>query len=151
MRKFSFGFAALAMVAGTACIALAAPHQAVVAGTMNAAQAGMTFKFNAIGGGIQKGTVTLVSMGEKTKVTIALTGEPVGAVEPSHVHKGDCAHPGAVIYPLTDVVAGSSVTVVNAPISKIAVAGDSVNVHKSAAQLNLYMSCANLGNPPSSM
>ncbi|HME80912.1 MAG TPA: hypothetical protein VKF82_02435 [Candidatus Eremiobacteraceae bacterium] len=150
MRKFSFGLAAIAMVAGTACVALAANPPPVEGGNMMAPAKGqLVFKFNPIGGGTQKGTVTLVPMGEKTKVTISLTGEPEGAIEPSHFHKGNCAHPGAVTYPLTDVVAGSSVTVVNAPISKLAIAGDSVNVHKSAAQLNVYMACADLGNPPS--
>jgi hypothetical protein len=110
-----------------------------------------TFKIGAANNGIcsgpvrQCGTITFTPSGEKTRVVISITGEPAGAIEPSHIHKGVCGHPGSVIYPLTDVVAGHSTTVVNAPISKVVVAGDSVNIHKSAAQLNQYMACGNLG------
>jgi len=99
----------------------------------------------------QHGTITLTPQGQNTLVVINITGEPEGAVEPSHIHKGNCAHPGAVIWPLTDVVAGHSKTVVKAPIDKVNVLGDSVNIHKSAAQLNVYMACGNVGTSMGSM
>jgi hypothetical protein len=92
----------------------------------------------------QCGTITLTAAGGKTQVVIEIKNEPAGAIEPSHIHKGACGHPGAVVWPLTDVVAGHSTTVVNAPISKVDVAGDSVNIHQSAAQLNKYTACGNL-------
>jgi hypothetical protein len=92
----------------------------------------------------QCGTITLTPEGDKTRVVINIKNEPVGAIEPSHTHKGVCGHPGSVVWPLTDVVAGHSSTLVNAPIDKVAVAGDSVNIHMSKKQLNKYMACGNL-------
>ncbi len=112
-----------------------------------------TYKIGAPSNGIcptppgphrQCGTITLTAAGGKTKVVIEIKNEPAGAIEPSHIHKGVCGHAGAVVWPLTDVVAGHSITVVGAPISKIDVTGDSVNIHQSAAQLNKYMACGNL-------
>ncbi|MBV8282836.1 MAG: hypothetical protein JO347_12360 [Candidatus Eremiobacteraeota bacterium] len=145
MRKFSLGFAALAIVAVTASVALADDMMS---------SKGNTFPFNPMSQSGQKGTVTVMSVAPSacqkttpsatacTKVVIALTGEPEGAVQPAHIHKGDCAHPGAVIIPLTDVVGGASVTLVPKPISDVLITGDSVNTHKSASQLNIYMACA---------
>src|SRR5215470_7183110 len=99
----------------------------------------------------QHGTITLTPQGQNTLVVINIVGEPEGAIEPSHIHKGNCTHPGTVIWPLTDVVAGHSKTVVKAPIDKVNVMGDSVNIHKSAAQLNVYMACGNVGTSMGSM
>jgi hypothetical protein len=151
MRKFSYGLVALVMVAALASIALAAPSgsSSMMEGNNPKGQPSVyQVKQLGVGKG-QNGTVALTPMGEKTKVVIEITNEPAGAIEPSHVHVGNCAHPGKVIYPLTDVVAGHSTTIVDAPISKIAVAGNSVNIHKSAAELNLFLSCANLTAPKS--
>jgi hypothetical protein len=154
MRKFSYGLVALMMVAALASIALAGTtgngSTSSMEGGGNMKNQPSVYKVKQLGVGKgQNGTVSLQAMGEKTKVVIEITNEPAGAIEPSHVHVGNCAHPGKVIYPLTDVVAGHSTTIVDAPISKIAITGNSVNIHKSAAQLNLYLSCADLGPPNS--
>ena len=144
MRKFSYGLVAFAVIAASTAIALAGPNPPM---SEHGPKTGDWFKFNPMNRSAQQGTVTMVAVGNTTRVTIALTNEPIGAIEPAHVHVGNCAHPGGVIYPLTNVIAGHSVTVVNAPLSKVQVTGNSVNVHKSAAQLNLYMACANLTSP----
>ncbi|MBV8222895.1 MAG: hypothetical protein JO293_06000 [Candidatus Eremiobacteraeota bacterium] len=145
MRKLSLGLAALAIVAVAASVALADNMMS---------SKGNTYPFNPLNQSGEKGTVTVTSVAPGacqkttpaatacTKVVIALTGEPDGAVQPTHIHKGDCAHPGAVIIPLTDVVGGASVTLVPKAIGDVLIPGDSVNTHKSAAQLNLYMACA---------
>jgi hypothetical protein len=149
MRRVSSFVALIAVAAASAGIAIAGSTQPSPGSPMMATV--QTFKIGAANNGIcsgpvrQCGTITFTPSGEKTRVVISITGEPAGAIEPSHIHKGVCGHPGSVIYPLTDVVAGHSTTVVNAPISKVVVAGDSVNIHKSAAQLNQYMACGNLG------
>jgi hypothetical protein len=145
MRKFSYGLLAVAVIAASTAIALAGPNPPM--SENGPKEVGTSFKFNPMNKSAQQGTVTMAAVGNKTRVTIAITNEPNGAIEPAHVHVGNCAHPGAVIYPLTDVVAGHSVTLVPAPLSKVQVTGNSVNVHKSAAQLNLYMACANLTSP----
>jgi hypothetical protein len=160
MRKLSLGLAALAIVAVTAYVALAQPTSSP--STMMASPNSMSnskpcmngsmaivgcSQFNPMNASGQQGTVIMTAQGDKTKVVINLTGALEGAIEPAHVHKGNCQHPGDVIYPLTDVVAGHSTTIVNAPIAQVSMTGDSVNVHKSKAQLNLYVACADLLSP----
>lgn len=142
MRTFSYSLVALALVGATTCIALAGPNPPnSEAGPKTNAS---VYTFNPTGASGQKGTVTMSAVGDKTRVTINITGVPNGAIEPAHVHQDNCTHPGKVLYPLTNVVAGHSVTLVDAPFSKVAVTGNSVNVHKSAAHLNVYMGCANI-------
>ena len=153
MRKLVLGLAALAIVAVTAYVAFAdTMSNSNMTSNSEPCMNGSTaipncFQFNPMHASGQQGTVVMTPMGNKTKVVINLTGAPEGAIEPAHVHKGNCAHPGAVIIPLTDVVAGHSTTVVNKPIAQVSMTGDSINVHKSAAQLNLYVACADLLSP----
>jgi len=129
MSRTFLSSAAAAAVIATAGIALAA---------------GSVYKLNALGGSGQHGTVTLIAgPSDTTEVAIKLTGEPAGAVEPAHIHTGTCRTPGAVMYPLIDVVSGKSVTMVSAPIRTFK-AGASVNVHQSAAKRNIYVSCGNI-------
>lgn len=143
MRRSSTFIALLAVAVACAGIAVAWASPMAAPGSK-------VYQIGAPSNGIcpgpvgQCGTITLTPESGKTLVVISIKNEPKGAIEPSHIHKGGCAHPGAVVWPLTDVVAGHSSTLVNAPIGKVAVAGDSVNIHKSAAQLNVYMACGNL-------
>jgi Cu/Zn superoxide dismutase len=143
MRKFSYGLAFVAMTVATVGIALAVdtPPNNTEGGKPAQSQ---VFKLNPTGQSGQSGTVTITSQGATTKVVIALTGEPDGAHQPTHIHVGDCAHPGAVKIPLTDIVAGHSTTVIAKPYSEVVVAGTSINTHKSLAEINVYKACANL-------
>jgi len=77
-------------------------------------------------------------------VIISLKNEAAPAVQPAHIHVGPCAHLGAVKYPLTDVVHGYSHTIVNAPIAALLNSHLAINVHKSASQLGVYVSCGNI-------
>ena len=142
MHKFSYGLAFVAMTVATVGIALAV-NTPPNTGSGKLAQS-QVFKFNPTGQSGQSGTVTITAQGATTKVVIALTGEPSGAHQPAHIHVGDCAHPGAVKIPLTDIVGGHSTTIIDKPYSQVVVAGTSVNTHKSAAELNVYKACANL-------
>jgi len=152
MRKLSFALFALAIAAATAGVAFAASS----GGSMSSmgSHSNNVFHFNPMTKGGQQGTVTITPVSAtKTKVVIALTGAPEGAIEPAHIHKGQCdlsdpGHFGPVVIPLTDVVAGHSMTIVNEPVSKVAVTGDSVNVHQSAARLNQVVACANVKSIP---
>jgi hypothetical protein len=133
MRKLLYGFAAFLIA--TASISAAGAS-------------GLTkvYSIRPIGASLQRGTVTFRAMGSQTRVTINITGEPAGSIEPAHIHAGHCKHPGAVKFPLTDVVRGRSITIVNAPISQATAAGMSVNLHKSAANLNIYVACGNISS-----
>ena len=132
MHKLSIGLAVLVAAAAMAGAALAYP-----ANTYAVKPTGM--------GAPQSGTITFAAQGsDSTKITLTLKGEPAHADQPAHIHVGNCKHPGGVKIPLTDVVGGSSVTVVKKPLSEVMVTGTSVNVHKSAKELNVYVACGDV-------
>ncbi|MFS8131176.1 MAG: CHRD domain-containing protein [Candidatus Dojkabacteria bacterium] len=92
----------------------------------------------------QTGTVVLTENGDSTKVSISLIN-PTSVSEPAHIHLGSCPTPGAVKYPLSNVINGSSVTTINVKFSDLKALGAlAVNVHKSAEQSTVYVSCGDL-------
>lgn len=94
--------------------------------------------------GDQQGTATLTAMGAQTMVSIAITpGEP-GVGQPVHIHEGMCPGVGAVAFPLTNIVDGTSTTVVDATLGALLSGNYSINVHKSQAEIALYTSCGNI-------
>lgn len=97
----------------------------------------------------QTGTVTLEPSDGKTKVTVALVGQPAGSSQPAHFHTGTCAKPGSVVYPLSAVVDGTSVTLVDASIAQMQAKSTVVNVHKSATESGTYIACAQWDLPTS--
>jgi hypothetical protein len=90
------------------------------------------------------GTATLTPMGSQTQVVIKVTGEPAGASEPDHIHVGSCPNVGAVKYPLANVVNGTSTTTVNVPLSTLTAGGYAINLHESAAKINVYIACGEI-------
>jgi hypothetical protein len=94
----------------------------------------------------ESGTVTLTADGEKTKVVIALEN-PAAVPQPAHIHKGSCddLDPNPA-YGLENVVDGESTTVVEAPLETLQGDAYAINVHKSAAKLDVYVACGNLGS-----
>jgi hypothetical protein len=133
MRKLLYGFAAL--VIATAMIAASASSNLT-----------KVYNIKHTGTSSQSGTITFQAMGSETKVIINITKELASADEPAHIHVGGCKNPGAVKFPLTNVVHGYSVTILNMPISEATVAGMSVNIHKSTQQLNIYVACGNISH-----
>jgi hypothetical protein len=142
MRRISSAFTAVAVIAAYSSIAFAANNPSAEKPTK---QTTATYPITALGGSGQHGTVTLKAIGaDKTEVTIAITGEPLSANEPAHIHTGACPTPGGVKWPLSNVVHGSSVSTVNAPLSEINQAGYAVNVHQSAANIANYKACGDI-------
>lgn len=93
----------------------------------------------------EAGTATIKEADGKVVVTLNVTGEPKGAIQPAHIHLGSCPNPGAVKYPLTNVVDGKSETTLNVTMDKLrSELPLAVNVHRSAAQAKVYVSCGNL-------
>lgn len=93
----------------------------------------------------QEGTATLKDVEGKTLVTIKLAGAPKGSSEPAHIHTGSCPEPGAVKYPLTNVVDGNSETTLDVSMKDLmANPALAINVHKSAAEIKTYVACGNL-------
>lgn len=95
----------------------------------------------------ESGTATLTDVNGKTGVVLALTGAPSGVTQPAHIHTGSCAAIGGVVYPLTFPVNGKSETTLNVTIDellkKLPLA---LNVHKSAAEANVYVACGDIMN-----
>jgi len=133
MRKLLYGLASFAIAATMVGSARAADN------------APQVFKINPTGNGAQQsGTITFETQGTGTKITVSLKGEPQDAIQPAHIHVGPCKHPGGVKIPLTSVVGGKSVTIVKVPIDQAAVAGTSVNVHKSKDEISVYVACGDI-------
>jgi hypothetical protein len=96
-------------------------------------------------GSRESGTATLNPDGDATRVVIELqngTSEP----QPAHIHPGSCADlDPKPKYGLANVVDGKSETTVDAPLSDLKAGAFAINVHKSAAEVQTYVSCGDLG------
>lgn len=92
----------------------------------------------------QDGTVKLEQVGDQVRVTISVAN-PMATPQPAHIHNGNCPNPGSVVYPLQNVVNGSSVTMLDTTLAQLAAMGDlAVNIHKSSTESSVYYSCGNL-------
>ena len=104
-----------------------------------------TVALSALNQSGENGTATLQEVNGKVVVTLNATGELAGASEPAHIHTGSCPNPGAVKYPLTNVVNGTSVTTLDVTLAQLkAMEPLAINVHKSVSQINWYVSCGDL-------
>lgn len=93
----------------------------------------------------ESGIATLVEVDGKVVVILTLTGAPEGVVQPAHIHVGSCPDVGAVKYPLTFPVNGRSETTLEVSLGQLRSEMPlSINVHKSAQEASVYVSCANL-------
>lgn len=93
----------------------------------------------------QSGTATLMPEGDATKVVILLSNAPAGVAQPAHIHLGQCdrldAAPKWKLEPVKD---GQSTTVVPASLEAILKDKAAINVHKSAEEIQVYVSCGNI-------
>jgi hypothetical protein len=97
-------------------------------------------------GSTEAGTVMLTAMGDKTRVDVAIANAPTDVPQPAHIHEGSCAKlDPKPKYPLSPVVDGTSTTTVDVPMAQLVAGGFAVNVHKSAKEIPVYVSCGELG------
>src|SRR3990170_3929334 len=129
MRKFSL-ILALVLVAVITSLALA--------------QESVKVQMNAQSGSGQSGAVTLTAWGNQTEVVIAINAGAAGVAQPAHIHDGKCPTPGGVRYPLTSVTDGKSTTTVNAALRDLLTGNLAVNVHRSAQEVSVYVSCGDI-------
>ena len=94
----------------------------------------------------EDGSAQLTDQGDgTTKVELLMMNAPDGAVQPAHIHKGTCATLDPTpAYPLNDVTGAKSTTVVKVSLAELTAEHYAINVHKSAAEVSVYISCGNL-------
>lgn len=95
----------------------------------------------------QSGTATIKENSEgKAVVSLKMSGGSFPAPQPAHIHLGSCPSPGAVEYPLTNVVNGTSETTLDLSLAELKSRTEAmaVNVHKSASEASVYTACGNL-------
>ncbi len=80
------------------------------------------------------------------KVIVRITVSPaLEGSQPAHIHTGACPTPGDVVYPLTDVVDGTSVTTLNATMEELTAKMPlAINVHKSTQEVKVYTACGDI-------
>jgi len=93
----------------------------------------------------QNGIARLTPEGDTTRVVIEIPNMPAGVSQPAHVHLGRCGKLNkAPKWRLEDVKDGRSLTVVPVPLDVILKDKSAINVHKSAAEMQRYVSCGNI-------
>lgn len=91
------------------------------------------------------GTATLREEGGKVKVTLSISGAPQDVTQPAHIHMGSCPEVGAVKYPLTFPINGTSETTLDTTLDQLkSQLPLSINVHKSAEEAKMYVACGDL-------
>jgi hypothetical protein len=124
---------------------IAAGLLAIAAIAPVAAQDGsLTIDLDEIDGSGVSGTATLTEGNGQTTVEIELDGTPEDGVHPVHIHSGTCDDLGDVVFPLEDVVDGTSESTVDASIDDILAADHAINVHLSADEMNVYVACGEI-------
>ncbi len=94
----------------------------------------------------QSGQVVITEVDGKAKVIVNITGKPSSVPMPAHIHLGSCPDVGAVKYPLTSLGKGASQTMLDVSIDQLlSELPLSINVHKSAAELGVYVACGDIG------
>ena len=95
--------------------------------------------------GITGGAI-LTDLGDgELAVTIGVVAIGFADPMPAHIHEGTCADLDPTPkYPLNDVAAGSSNTVIEAGLDELTATPHAVNIHKSAAEAAVYVACADI-------
>lgn len=92
----------------------------------------------------QTGTATLVEKNGKVVVTVKVTPVQSGP-QPAHIHVGSCPGVGAVAYPLTNLVNGTSTTMLDVTMADLKAKKPlAINIHKSADESKVYTACGSL-------
>jgi len=92
----------------------------------------------------ESGTVTIIKDNGEIKVAVSLSGAPSSA-QPAHIHIGSCADLGGVKYPLSNVLNGSSETIIDVSLGQLlSELPLAVNVHKSPEEVAVYVACGDI-------
>lgn len=93
----------------------------------------------------ESGTAMLVEENGQVTITLNMIGAPGNVSQPAHIHIGSCPEVGEVKYPLTNVLDGGSVTVLNVTLEQLEIELPlAINIHKSVPEASVYVSCGNI-------
>ena len=111
-----------------------------------AEQSDMTIQLGDQENSGQTGSATLTAKGAQMEVVIKVVpGPPEGDPQPLHIHFGTCGpNLGNRHYNLSDVVAGVSVTLIDAGLVSVTQGNNAINLHKSYPEFDIYTSCGNI-------
>ena len=102
----------------------------------------------------QDGEATLSEVDSETTRVVLEVENPSVEAQPAHIHRGSCENlDPQPAYGLENVVDGKSTTEVNVAIDDLVDKGFAINVHKSAEEAEVYVSCGDIDyvaqvNPP---
>ncbi|HEY4442261.1 MAG TPA: hypothetical protein VGN14_17505 [Candidatus Elarobacter sp.] len=97
----------------------------------------------------ETGVATLQDGADGSLVVKLKMTKPTAAVQPAHIHKGTCDKlDPKPTYPLSPVKDGASETTIKGlTIADLEKAPFAINVHKSAEEVPVYVSCGNVVAP----
>ena len=114
-------------------------------GVAQALDDSVTVQLDALNDSGETGTATLIPEGNQTKVIINLLNTPTGVAQPAHIHEGRCDNLNkAPKWSLEAVTDGRSITMVPVSIDEITKNATAINIHKSAAEVQVYVACGNI-------
>lgn len=95
----------------------------------------------------EAGLATFEEKDGKTVIRIKLVNAPVDVSQPAHIYKGSCEKPVSELFDINNVVNGESETTIDDTLKNVlAKAPFILNVHKSAEEDNIYVSCGIVAN-----
>ena len=94
----------------------------------------------------QTGTAELTAVEGRTEMVLRVNAGPAeNDPQPVHIHFGSCGpNLGSIAYPLEDVVAGESRTVVDAVLESLMDGNHTINLHKSYPDVRTYTACGDI-------
>lgn len=106
----------------------------------------MVYKMAALKNSTESGMVSFeMTQDGKTQVKFDMINAAKGVAQPAHIHEGSCAKPGAVQYPLANLVDGASSTVIDISLDDLMKKMPfAVVVHKSEKEAGTYVSCGDI-------
>jgi hypothetical protein len=127
-----------------AVVAVVVVALAAIAVRPGAPAASRTISLQTLNASGVTGSVSFADLGGRTRVDISV--DPAANPDmPAHIHPGTCANlTPQPKYPLENVKAGTSTTVVPATIDELFAGGLAVNIHKSNDDLKTYTACVDI-------
>lgn len=135
MRRFALGLSLVALLAGCGSDS----------GGGNSDE--LTVALAEQNGSMQSGEAILTAVDDSTtRVELTLAGGD-DTRQPAHIHQGSCANlDPQPAYGLQNVENGDSSTSVDVPLDELRDGEFAINVHKSAAEAQIYVACGDIGS-----